>query len=92
MNRFGLTFVLVLIAFCAVLVLNDLAGAQQNEGPNVRFSWAFGALVGPANDKKLALITQDTILTTGDRLKLFVKLVNPCFVYLLHREGQGEFR
>jgi len=69
---------------------NPGIGAEMREGKNVCFHWAFGAMVGPENDRKLIPITRDTTLKTGDKLKLLVVLQKKCFIYLIHRSGQDE--
>jgi hypothetical protein len=60
---------------------------QQNEG-NIGFEWAFGALVGKS--KTMVPITRDTILKSGDEIKMMVKLTKDCFVYVVHQGSNGE--
>ena len=64
--------------------------AEQREGKNIFFSWAFGAMVGADNDRRLVAITRDTELKTGDRLKMLVELKKKCFIYLIYLSGQRE--
>jgi len=61
---------------------------QQGVEENVAFSWGFGALVG--KDKKFVPITRDTILKTGDEIKMVVELKKECYVYLVHHSPKGE--
>ena len=65
------------------------AGAAPDPA-TVRFRFAFGALTGGGAAQKLTSITQDSSLKTGDRIKLMVEIMQPCFVYLLHRGPNGE--
>lgn len=83
-----LTFLLVV--FCLVLLLIPWANAEKKEGKNICFRWAFGAMVGPENDRRLVAITRDTTLRTGDQLKLLVELKKKCFVYLIYHSGQDD--
>ena len=76
--------------FCLVVFMSHLANAEQNEEKNVCFRWAFGAIIGPENDRRLVAITRDTTLTTGDRLKMLVELKKKCFVYLIYHSAQDE--
>ena len=63
----------------------------ERKGDNaVSFRWAFGAVVGSKDDRRLVAITRDTILKTGDRLKLLLQLKNRCFVYLFYRTADDE--
>ncbi|MBI3005455.1 MAG: DUF4384 domain-containing protein [Ignavibacteriales bacterium] len=62
----------------------------QQEVENVGFRWAFGAIVGSAKDRKFVAVTRDTILNTGDEIKMCVELTKDCFVYLIHAGSKGE--
>jgi len=64
--------------------------AEQKGDNAVSFRWAFGAVVGSKDDRRLVAITRDTILKTGDRLKLLLQLKNRCFVYLFYRTADDE--
>jgi len=64
----------------------------QSEKENVCFRWAFGAVVGKENARKLVKITHDTTLKTGDQFKMLVELEKKCFVYLIYHGGQGEMQ
>lgn len=80
-----------------VLVLWLLAGASGGGGvalgqetDNIGFEWGFGALSGSAKDPALASITRDTTLSSGDQVKMIVKLTRHCFVYLIYEAPGGE--
>ena len=79
---------LLLVAFCMMLLTTPRVRAVQKEEKNVCFRWAFGAMVGPENDRRLVAITRDTTLKTGDKLKLLVELQKECFVYVIYHSGQ----
>jgi hypothetical protein len=80
----------LLVVFCTLLLLIQWANAEKDEGGNISFRWAFGAMVGPENDRRLVAITRDTTLKTGDQLKLLVELKKKCFVYLIYHSGQDD--
>jgi len=65
--------------------------AEDRGDGDVRFHWAFGAMVGPEGDRRLVSITRDTELRTGDKIKMLVELQSRCFVYLFYRTGQDEW-
>ncbi len=68
-----------------------LAQAQQlpqADQPNISFEWSFAALIGPS--KNVVTITRDTILQSGEELKMMIKLNKECFVYLVYYGSQGE--
>lgn len=75
--------------FCIFLFLIQWASAGKKE-ENISFRWAFGAMVGPENDRRLVAITRDTTLKTGDQLKLLLELKKKCFVYLIYQSGQDD--
>lgn len=60
----------------------------QDANENVAFRWAFGALVGKT--KNLVSITRDTVLSSGDEIKMAVELKKECYVYVIHFSPQGE--
>lgn len=59
---------------------------QQDEG-NIGFDWAFGVL---QNGSVPVPITRDTVLKSGDDIKLFVKLTKECYVYVVYYDSQGD--
>ena len=68
------------------------AAAQQKieEGENIQFLWAFGAIKKGEGESKIIPIARDTALKSGDQIKFFVKLKKKCFVYLIYHSSQGE--
>lgn len=73
----------------AVLALPSLAGAQDSD-KDVAFRWAFGAMTGQANDRRLESVTQDRVLKTGDKIKMFLEPGRMCFIYVIHHNSQDE--
>ncbi|MBI4428800.1 MAG: DUF4384 domain-containing protein [Ignavibacteriales bacterium] len=66
------------------------AVAVQQEAENVGFKWAFGAIVGPGKERKFVSVTRDTILNTGDEIKMCVELTKECYVYVVYAGSGGE--
>ena len=64
--------------------------AEQNKQDLVCFRWAFGAMIGSDDDRRLVAIIRDTMLKTGDQLKMLVELQKKCFVYLIYHTGHDE--
>jgi hypothetical protein len=65
----------------------EVLPAQQNE-PNVGFEWAFGALVG--KERTMVPIMRDTVLKSGEEIKMMVKLTKDCYVYVVHQGPEGD--
>jgi hypothetical protein len=62
---------------------------QQNEA-NIGFEWAFGVL-GKTDSLLIPVsIAHDTVLKSGDEIKMMVKLTKDCYVYLVHYSSTGE--
>lgn len=78
------------ISLFSLLSSQGNAIAEQKGEDAVSFRWAFGAMVGSKDDRRLVAITRDTVLKTGDRLKLLLQLKNRCFVYLFYRTAEDE--
>ena len=79
----GAVFVLLLLPAIQV-------GAFGAEEYNVRFLWAFGAIVGPEDKRELKSIKQDTELKSGDQIKFLVGIEKKCFVYLFFIDEKEE--
>jgi len=62
--------------------------ALQDPAENVVFRWGFGALAG--KDRNFVSISRDTILASGDELKMAVELRKNCYVYVIHLSPGGE--
>ena len=80
----------LMLFICLVLSGGPSVHAEDQGDTDVRFRWAFGAMVGADGDRRLVAITRDTTLKTGDQLKMLVELRKNCFVYLIYRSGQDE--
>lgn len=74
---------------CTAFMMVPAAGAQDAD-KDVAFRWAFGALTGQANDRRLESVTQDRVLRTGDKIKMFLEPGRMCFVYVIHHNSQDE--
>lgn len=68
--------------------LRDVPSSVQDNKENVAFRWAFGALVGKS--RTLVPITRDTVLASGDEMKMYVELKKECYIYVIHSSSQGE--
>ena len=92
MNRFISNYPALLLAISMFLLFSTRGDviAEQKGDDAVSFRWAFGAIVGPTDDRRLVAITRDTILKTGDRLKLLIQLRKRCFVYLFYRTAEDD--
>jgi hypothetical protein len=62
---------------------------QQSEG-NIGFEWAFGVLAKRENKLVLVPVAHDTVLQTGDRMKMYVKLTRECYVYVVYYDSGNE--
>lgn len=82
------------VVLAVSLLLPGLAGTAraQSADDNIHFLWAFEARVAEGNVTKQVPVKEDTTLKTGDQLKMFVELRQPCFVYVIHHGSQGEIQ
>jgi len=92
MKRFLSNYLTLLLALSLLLLLASRGNtlAEQKGEDKVCFRWAFGAMVGSKDDRRLVAITRDTALKMGDRLKLLLQLKNRCFVYLFYRTAEED--
>jgi hypothetical protein len=85
--------VLILMVLGAWLLVGaavTLVDAVQKD--NVRFLWAFGAVVHTAAGPELVAIKRNTTLPSQARLKLLVRLHEMAFIYVLHRDTHGNIQ
>jgi hypothetical protein len=62
---------------------------QQNDA-NVEFDWAFGVLGYNGKTPVPIPITRDTVLKSGDEIKMMVKMTKECYVYAVYFDSQGD--
>lgn len=72
------------------LVVSSTGYAAEDGEVVVNFRWAFGAITGPAESRRFEPVSAESVLKTGDQLRMMVELVKPCFVYVLHQDARGE--
>jgi hypothetical protein len=76
----------------AILAFLPAAGANGADQDTIKFRWAFGALTQSGTDPKLIVLGSNSVLKTGDQLKMMVELENECYVYVIHHNSQDEVR
>lgn len=77
--------------FLIVALAPAIAAMQSGENEeNINYKWSFVAKVGPANERKIAMVTRDTVLQTGDEFKMMVNLQKKCYVYVIHKSSTNE--
>ncbi|MGA9406975.1 MAG: DUF4384 domain-containing protein [Bacteroidota bacterium] len=79
-------FLLLLVPVMTSLVFAQDAPSDNN----IQYHWAFVARAGDTGNRHIGIITKDTSLNTGDEFKLFVNLVKPSFVYVIHKSPANE--
>ena len=90
-SRPTMMFICMLICFL-LFSWSTNANSENKAETNLCFLWAFGALVGPENDRRLVAITGDTTLNTGDQLKILLEVKNRCYVYLIYENPKHAIR
>ncbi len=70
-------------------VLPAALGSQKKNDPSIL--WAFGAIRASSSPPKLEPVTTGMVLSSGDKLKMMIQIKKRCFVYLIHRDSQGDF-
>jgi hypothetical protein len=69
----------------------SFAALQTGENEeNINYKWSFVAKVGPANERKVAMVTRDTVLRSGDEFKMMVNLQKKSYVYVIHKSPANE--
>ncbi|MFA6456959.1 MAG: DUF4384 domain-containing protein [Bacteroidota bacterium] len=79
--------------FFMFLFIQSAAYAVMQTGDteeNINYKWSFVAKVGPPAERKLVMVTRDTVLRTGDEFKMMVNLQKQCYVYVIHKSSSNE--
>ncbi|MCU0564360.1 MAG: DUF4384 domain-containing protein [Desulfobacterales bacterium] len=84
----GFRTVVIIAVLAALLAPPELSGAQS--APELRFLLSFGAVTGPEDKPKLVAVQNETVLRSGDRLKLFIEPKTGMSVYFFHLAANGE--
>jgi hypothetical protein len=63
----------------------------QKESDRPRIFFAFGAIRASSNPEKVEPVMTKMVLSSGDKLKIMIQLRKKCFVYVIHRDSQGDF-
>jgi len=91
MNALRLRAVILFFILSSLsLFFSDNLSFSGEKEKKVCFRWAFGAIVGTDEDRRLVAVTRDTVLKTGDQLKMLVELKEHCFVYLFYHTGERD--
>ena len=77
--------------FNGFLFHKDLNVSAEEMGEKaVGFRWAFGAMVGPEDDRRLVAITRDTLLKSGDQLKMIEKTKGKILIISSQSDSASE--
>ena len=92
--RYVILLAVVFGCFVVGFRFNDqpaaLTSVLQQTDANIGFEWAFGVLAKKDNAMIPVSITRDTVLKSGDEIKMMVKLTKDCYVYIVHYGSTGE--
>ncbi len=78
-------------AACAVICMFSLCAAQDSTNQaNIKFKWVFAARSGAQGEKSVSAVTRDTLLKSGDEIKLFVYVIQKTFVYIIHKSSNTD--
>lgn len=66
------------------------APGPQTESHGSRILWAFGATRASSNPQKVEPVRTQMVLSSGDKLKMMILLRKRCFVYVIHKDTQGN--
>lgn len=69
---------------------NHAVAIAQDKPTDVSFKWAFVSVLDLNGKKKVVPIQRDTVLSTGDRFRLYVQPVTKCYVYILWYDSKRE--
>jgi len=77
-------FVFVFLSICLA------ATGPQTESHGSGLLWAFGAIRASSNPSKVEPVGKQMVLSSGDKLKMMIQIRKECFVYVIHKDTQGN--
>jgi hypothetical protein len=80
------------ILFLLVCAFWPLFAHGADDQAKVKFRWAFGALKESGTEATLEAVGSNSVLRTGDQLKMMVELESDCFVYVIYHNSQDEIK
>lgn len=89
MKRYRNLLKIVLVALSCTILFARTSVAQSHEDDKVGFKWGFAAKVGPEGERKFVSVRKDTVMHSGDSVKMVIELTKPCFVYVIHQDPSG---
>lgn len=93
--RFGEKFSIVpaalLTLLFAIILVSPPARGDLKKGKDPRILWAFGAMQTSSRQPRAVPVTSGMVLRSGDKLKMMIRIRDKCFVYLIHKDSQGNF-
>jgi len=92
MNYNHKVFKVAVVLLCCVAFCTRTSLAQSHADDKVGFKWGFAAKVGPEGDRKFVSVRHDTVMHSGDSLKMVVELTKPCYVYVIYQNPNGELK
>ena len=86
MESFRLAFIVFFIAFFGSGLIYNSEAAEtlvrnSQEQRRVQFRWAFCARVMSEKEPRMVPIERDTVLKSGDQLKIFFELKKKFYIY-----------
>ena len=66
------------------------APGPQTESHDSRILWAFGAIRASSNPPKVEPVGTQMVLSSGDKLKMMIQIRKKCFIYVIHKDTQGN--
>lgn len=87
-------FIKALCLFICTVLFLQMSLAQSKttstDDNGIKFKWGFAAKVGPEDNREFVSINRDTMMRSGDSLKMVIELEKMCYVYVLYEDTKGE--
>jgi hypothetical protein len=83
-------FVSVAAALMAATAFTTLAEEPASDGIEVR--WVMAGIEKDADPARPISISPEATLRTGDKIKMYLKVISKCFFYLFYHTPEGQLR
>ena len=92
MKVFSTPMLLGLVATVVMAATTFKTLAEEAASDVIEVRWVMAGLSKDADPSRPKSIPPETVLRTGDKIKMYLKAVNKCFFYLFYQNPEGQLR
>jgi len=80
----------IVFAVCVLFIAQMIVAQEATQKENINYKWSFVARGEFGSKKRVAAISRDTSLKSGDEFKLLVHQIQRSYVYVIYKNSKNE--